>query len=414
MFNTNNYFEPGKITVLMDAQAGSSGKGKIGSFITEHANNWTFACNAFFPNAGHWVRTDNRGDYFYQTLNSCAYQANFKPNFEAMYIGPGAIIELPALFHELEVNPGSATKLKISPLAVILQEKDTLFERGLVNFEGEPFKHDGTYRYGSTSHGVGAANARRVLRRKDVIYAKDVAELAPFLCDTTVEILKRLDKGESGLLEVAQGFQLSLLGRFAPNCTSRNVTAVQALSDMMLPPSVVGNVVFNFRTFPIRINSNKYVGDDGTHLTWEQVQSGVPHNVLRGDSGGWYPDQKEISWEELTELSGSPEKIMEITSVTKLPRRVATFSKMNAEEVLKLNYFGDHVKYYASINFVNYLDYGLTGLRSSVHSDIDEELRRKLTTFTDWYFENLPGCYDDLVSSIMLGTGPKTDDVIFF
>ncbi len=34
----NQYFKPGKLTTIMDGGAGSSGKGKLESYVTEHAD----------------------------------------------------------------------------------------------------------------------------------------------------------------------------------------------------------------------------------------------------------------------------------------------------------------------------------------------------------------------------------------
>ena len=68
MSKTNFFFNPGKLSFILDAGAGSSGKGVIGSYVCENADNFTFACNAFMPQAGHWVKTDNGKTYFYQTL----------------------------------------------------------------------------------------------------------------------------------------------------------------------------------------------------------------------------------------------------------------------------------------------------------------------------------------------------------
>ena len=260
-------------------------------------------------------------------------------------------------------------------------------------------KHTGTSANGSTCHGVGSATARKVLRRPSVLLARDVPELDEYICDVSTEILDRLDRGESGLLEIAQGFPLSLNYGFYPACTSRNVTVPQALSDMMLPVSVAGPVVFNMRTFPIRINSNKYIGLDGKHLTWADVQAGVPHTVYKGNSGGWFPDQYELSWDELTRNSGSKVDLTEQTSVTKLPRRIATFSQMNLLEALKYNDTG-----YAptlSLNFVNYIDANMLGKRS------ESDLTYK---YWSWLKANIPYRLVDCVRYI--GTGPLTNDTI--
>lgn len=381
----------GKLNVIMDAQAGSSGKGKLAAYIMDkQLDDWDFACNAFFPNAGHWVRlSENPEDcFFYQTLNSCAWMFNRKYNKKVwgkmMFIGPGAIIELPALLREIEENGVTPRNLKISPLAVILQDKDAAFERGEVDFDGNPFKHEGTMKHGSTCHGVGAANARRVLRRSDLVTAADVQSLGEYISENvSAEITDRLSHGQTGILELAQGYQLSILNeRFFPHTTSRNVTVAQGLSDMFLPPSVLGNVILNYRTFPIRINSKKYISNiDGRHLTLDEVNSGIPHTVYEGNSGGWYPDQHEISWEQLTEESGSDAPIMEVTSVTKLPRRVATFSTMNLLESIAFNHPPTNSEVFLSINFANYVDAGVVGVRNRADLMYSYKFREWLDTY---------------------------------
>jgi adenylosuccinate synthase len=410
--NTNFVFTPGTLTTILDAQAGSSGKGKVGSFIAQHADNWQFACHAFFPQAGHWVKLDDGRSFFYQTFNSCAYQID---RYEKLYIGPGAILELPALFRELEENRIPRHKIGISPLAAILQDIDVGYERGTCDFDGQPVSelHDGTMKRGSTAHGAGACRARRVLRRPEKLYARDVPELKEFICDVPGEILSRLERHQAGLLEIAQGFQLSyLLPHMFPYTTSRNCTVAAALDDMMLPTWCVGDVILNVRTFPIRINNNKYLGQDGRHLSWEEVQQfdreGKPYNVYEGNSGPGYPDQKEITWDEVTTLSGSPDKIMEITSVTKLPRRVFTFSKQNLREAIRHNNTGRQT--YISLNFINYADHAMTGRRGTVescYSDPDGLITQKAR---QWIEENIQVWPHAKLK--FLGTGPLTDDMI--
>jgi adenylosuccinate synthase len=415
MFDTSFAFSPGELTILLDGQAGSSGKGVLGSHLCEFAHNWQFACNAFAPQAGHWVKLDDGRKFFYQTLNSCAYMPD---RYEKIYIGPGAIIELPALFREFEENKVPPGKLGISPIAAILQDMDTGFERGTLDFDGKPTAaHDGTMKAGSTAHGVGACRARRVLRRKEARYARDIPELKEFLCDVPGEIIKRLKAGQAGLLEIAQGFQLSyLLPEMFPFCTSKNCTTMAGLDDMMIPVHYAGNVIINFRTFPIRINSNKYL-DNGRHMTWDEVQQydkeGKPYQILKYDSGPGYSDQEETTWNEVTKNSGSQTPIMEITSVTKLPRRVFTFSKQNLKQAVEYNRANGWV--FLSVNFVNYLDSAMTGRRGVTNLDSakDDLITPKVK---NWLRENVLDIFksETLCTGmlIILGTGPLTSDKI--
>jgi len=404
MFNTNEFFESGKLSTILDASAGSSGKGVIGSFVTEHADNWQFCVNTFYPQAGHWVKLDDGREFFYQTFNSCAYQ----DKYEKMYLSPGCIVELPALWKEMEENNIDPKRIGIHPLVAILQDKDAAFERGEVDLEGNPMRSDGTMKHGSTCHGVGAAKTRRVLRRQDAILAKDVPELKEFLCDTSEEIIDRLNSGQSGLMEVAQGFQLSLLGQFYPYCTSRNCTVGAGFDDSMLPLKYAGNVLLNMRTYPIRISNYKYIDEEGNHLTWDEVQQydkeGKNYEKYEGSSGPGYEDQEEISWEELTDKSGSDELIMEITSVTKLPRRVFTFSQQNLRQAIRYNDTGN--KMFLSVNFANYVDSELGGVRGGW-----DLITKKMD---EWLDQN--GLFEicDETGAVLryIGTGPLTDDKI--
>lgn len=406
-FDTNDFFEPGKLSIVMDGTFGSSGKGCVASFLTDHASNYQFACNAFSAQAGHWVRRDNGKQYFYQTFNSCAYS----DKAERLLIGPDSAIELPALFREIEESNIRRNRIGIHPLAAIIQEKDMAYERGEVDFEGNKNLKlaDGTKKHGSTCHGTGPARVRKMLRRADTLLARDVPELKEFVCDVSSEIIDRLEDGQSGLLEIAQGFPLSLNSRFYPSCTNRNVTVSAALDGMMLPPVYAGNVLLNYRTFPIRISSFKYIGDGGKFLTWSEMQeydkAGKTYDVYKGDSGGWYPDQTELNWDEITKRSGSPTPIMELTSVTKLPRRVATFSKQLLREAVKFNRTGRNI--IVSINFMNYVDAAVAGARGN---------GSKLTSkCKQWLNDNvIDVCHEIGAELRYIGTGALTDDKIVY
>ena len=435
---TNGFFIPGKISIILDGGAGSSGKGKMGAFIAANANNYQFVCNTFAPQASHWVY-DREGEksFCYKQFNSCAHKHE---NFEKMYIGQGAIISLKAFFEELKLTGIPSSKVGISPLTSIVQDIDRLYEEGKVGFDGKPSKsHKGTIEHGSTCSGVGATRARKVLRDKNIVLARDVEELKPFICDVEKEIMARLARGQSGLLEIAQGFQLSNgLSRFYPNCTSRNCTVAAALDDMMLPVTAVGNVCLNFRTFPIRIASKKYIsrgesvdtqpvgspeiakyGDDlfdkeekggqvlitskeGVHLTWDQVKSGlVPYDEVKSNSGGGYPDQKETTWDEVGDFCGANVDLTELTSLTKLPRRIFTFSKDNLRESILHNQTPNQI--WISCNFCNYLDWDMSGVEDNVSKKVSEWIGINITPVIS-EFEN--------VKLKLLGTGKYTEETI--
>ena len=88
------------------------------------------------------------------------------------------------------------------------------------------------------------------------------------------------------ILEVSQGFDLSLNhGTEYPYCTSRDITVGMALNSAGCPPSMLGNVIGSFRTYPIRVG-----------------------NVEGGNSGPCHHDQTEITWADVSNTHGGPFK----------------------------------------------------------------------------------------------------------
>jgi len=399
----------------MDGGAGSSGKGKLGAFVASHADNWQFACSTYMPQAGHWTKNDDGKSYFYQTFNSCAWMSD---RYEKLYIGPGSTIELAAFWREKEQNNIPSCKIGISPITSILQDIDGQFERGIVDFDSNirtDIDHS-LAKTGTTAHGCGANRARRVLRRPEAKYARDIPELKEFICDVPSEIMGRLDCGQAGIMELAQGFQLSyMLPEFFPFVTSRNCTVAAGLDDMMLPVIYAGNVILNYRTFPIRISNMKYIGEGGKHLTFEEIKQyqidGKPYETLKGNSGPGYDDQTETTWEDITKNSGATVPIMEMTSVTKLPRRVFTFSRKNLKQSIQHNETNGRT--FVSLNFANYLDYSISGMRALIPnlSEITNLSSNSIepSKLINWIDEN---CGIDICDLRFIGTGALTDDFI--
>jgi adenylosuccinate synthase len=109
------------------------------------------------------------------------------------------------------------------------------------------------------------------------------------------------------LVEIPQGYGLSLNGKFYPYCTSRDCTVMQAFSDAHIHPSFIGATLGVCRTYPIRVGS-------------------LPGH----SSGDCYPDQREMTW---TEVGVKPE----ITTVTKRERRVFTWSQQQIVDAMLAN-----------------------------------------------------------------------------
>jgi adenylosuccinate synthase len=257
------FFKEGKLGVLLSSPAGSTGKGKLGAWLLK--NNYgpkPFVCNTFSSQASHTVVQGGK-EHVYKHLNSCAHMPD---SYSKMYIGQGAAITTSVLLAEIEKYGMTPDKLGIHPLCTIIQEVDQKYEMGECGFDGEA-SSGAMIKSGSTCSGVGTALARKIMRRPNMKLAKDVEEFKPFLCQVELEIMERLDGGECGLLEIAQGFQLSngLYDMF-PYVSSRNSTAIGGFNDMMVPAFYMGNVFLDERAFPIRIHSYKYILEEDVRV----------------------------------------------------------------------------------------------------------------------------------------------------
>lgn len=305
------------LDMIVDLQYGSTGKGLIAGHLAMTRNYDTAVC-AFATNAGHTYINRAEG------INMMTQQlptSICSPKVKNILLGPGALIHPETLAAELDRYSAYMVgkRLIIHPQACVVENyhKDLEIEWGMSKM-------------GSTTKGVGAAAIERIRRSpKDPVTARPRLskpyhyELDKYVV-TESDYRAVLDQSESCIVEGAQGFGLSMYHGFYPFTTSRDVTPWQIAADCGLPfkwaPYI--NVVGTLRTFPIRVNNR-----DGT-------------------SGPGYPDQEELSWES---LGIAPE----LTTVTKLPRRIFTFSDQQLVDALwHCGTYYQNAKLF--LNFANY------------------------------------------------------------
>jgi adenylosuccinate synthase len=268
------------VTVVVGGQFGSEGKGKVAHFLArEEAAAAVIRVGG--SNSGH-TAVGAGGAMVLRQLPTAALLPE-----TLCVLGPGSYIDVPLLFSEIEETGLDATRVMIDGNAVVIMDADRKAER------------DGGLReqIGSTCSGTGAAIQKRVGRTSDAYLARNNPALQPFLADTTVLLRGLLDQGERLIVEGTQGFGLSLLhSQYYPKATSRDTSASAAISEAGLSPRDVDEIVLVIRSFPIRVAGNS------------------------GPLGG-----AELSWIDVAEAGGSQEDLTELTSVTKLPRRVGRF-----------------------------------------------------------------------------------------
>lgn len=437
-----NMFSSGKVNFLLDGNAGSSGKGKFAEYLVEKED-VDFLITSNSANASHTVVKDGK-EYIFKALPSGSIHHE---KLKAVYIVDGASFEVDTLLKEIAMVGIPREKVFISPRAGIITQADKDYEAGIAYMDGNKVSHEGTVKTGTTASGSGSVLAKKVLRHKSLVVAGHVGEISDMVyCDISQMIMESVDSGDTGFFEIGQGFPLSNNHKlFAPHTTSRNVTVSSALNDAFLPPYLAGNVIINFRTYPIKIHSFKYQaledkgfsygadttesemlkvhtlfngiqksssGDSvvqikkGDFLSWFEKDH-VKHAVIESPSGDFYPDQEEISWEELNvRLGNAPEslEIFECTTLTKLPRRIAEFSEMNMTDAISHNRTNGQM--FITLNFVNYVDKSLQG-KTNPTALIDSEL------YSDWEAKNLEwNLIKYGVKLALVGTGADSKDVI--
>ena len=282
-----SFLLPGKANVIIDGQWGSTGKGKIAGYLAMREEITAVSCD-YMTNAGHTFVDDSGKKTVFQQLPVASVNKDC-----LLMIGPTAAITLDVLMAEIARDSTVAKRLLIHPNAAIIDESCRVQEAETLN------------RISSTCKGCGAAVAKKVMRDPALKLARDVPALRQWVKDTVLTSNETIRHGGVLLIETAQGFSLSPSFGQYPYCTSRDISTSAALNGAGVAPVHVGCVIGCLRTYPIRVG-NVY-DNAGKEVGW---------------SGPVYDGQAELTWADITRMSGSPEPIVETTTVTGKVRRV--------------------------------------------------------------------------------------------
>lgn len=383
----------GKVTVVLDSQAGSCGKGKFVGYLAQITNP-EVAINNFMTNAGHTCVLDDGTEIMTQHLPSSLVSGN-----TSLIIGPGAAITPHTLFNEIlkfRILIGNRSII-INPRAVVILEKHRELEKQIL-------------RSGSTFKGCGAAQADKVLRQAmlfgewyenwkngwvesgnntdnyDGYTFEQVKHIIKHIIvdDTMDYINDTIDLGGSVIIEGSQGCDLDInYGLPYPNTTSRQCHASQLVADCGISPRLVTDIIMIMRPYPIRIsNTTNLKNEDGTQLV---------------TSSGDYGKSEEITWDIVKKRCGAPDNVQfgEMTTVTKKMRRVFELNWDRLKYVTKLNRPTE-----IALNFAQYIDWNIYG-KTKV-----EDITTKVWEFIN-EVEDVTG-----VPVTMIGTGAKNGEII--
>lgn len=327
---------------IIGLQYGSEGKGLLAGYLAKLRQPDAVVC-AFGPNAGHTF-TDREGHKF---VSMALPSGSISPTVKAIFLGPGTSLHADNLRNELkelaEIRKEQGLQL---PEVFIHEHAAVVTQRHRDESAARSFK------VGGTMKGAGKAAIQKMLRDPD---DQNVAKV--MLRDTDLEArvvdrvsyLNLLTRSKLLQIEGAQGFGLSLHHGFYPYCCARDTSIHQVLADCGLPFDGVRTnrvlwrdsleVIGVCRTYPIRV-ANRF-DSEGKQIGW---------------SGPCYHDQREVTWEE---VGVEPE----FTTVTKLKRRVFTFSSEQIKHAIIMNGVSS-----VFLNFVNYVgrNYQLELMKSAI------------------------------------------------
>ena len=266
---------PGHVDVVIGLQFGSEGKGAFCHYLAK-SGHYQVSARTGGPQAGHTVRLDDGTEKAFHTLPVAAVVPDI-----ALVIPPGAIVDPQTLHAEVEWCEGRGlevrNRLHVDQMATVLLPKHREEEATRRLRE----------RIGGTGIGVGAATADRVWREAPL--ARDEDSLADYLEDT----LDRLHQSGPLLLETTQGYGLGLMtSTFYPQCTSREISTSQVLSDCGLPPRSLRNTFGVARTYPIRVGGDSgLLQDETTWVKLDRAPELTTSTKRERRIGGW---EKEV------------------------------------------------------------------------------------------------------------------------
>ncbi|KXN75084.1 putative ADE12-adenylosuccinate synthetase [Conidiobolus coronatus NRRL 28638] len=296
----------GKVTVVLGAQWGDEGKGKLVDILAQETDICA-RCQGG-NNAGHTIVVDGK-KFDVHLLPS----GIINPNCICV-IGHGTVVHIPSLFEEIEkIQKGGLDctgRVLLSDRAHLVfdlhQIGDRLREvelgKGSIgttgkgigptystkatragvrvhhlvsNFEEFEFRYRGLYdtyrkRYGDFEYDI----------EKEIQRYKELAErVRPLTVDTIAYLHEALDQGKKVLAEGANGLMLDLDAGTFPYVTSSNTSIGGVCTGLGLPPSKIGPILGVVKAYTTRVGGGPFPSEQlnqvGEHLQTVGHEFGV-------------------------------------------------------------------------------------------------------------------------------------------
>lgn len=249
----------GRLIAVVGGQYGSEGKGAVAGYLSATSDAPFMGIRVAGPNAGHTVygKGPNGEESYAWRLRSVPVNAVTAPESD-LIVAAGSEIDIEVLNRELsdldKAGFEASSRIIIDDQATILEPRHQDIEYA-----------DGIQaRIGSTSKGIGAARADRIMRK---------ASLFGGGVDTSKVIRDHLRSGGTALIEGTQGYSLGLHAGLYPFCTSQDCRALDFLAQAGVSPWDSAVDLFDIwvtaRTYPIRVAGNS--GPMENETSWEQL-----------------------------------------------------------------------------------------------------------------------------------------------
>jgi len=236
-------------TVVVCGFFGDTGKGKIISYLSLKDKIAVAARAGVGPNAGHTVVYEGK-EYKMRMLPSAFVYDKCR-----LLIGPGVLVNPEILLQEIQLTE-SQKRVGLDRQCAIIEPRH--IEADKKGHLAQEIK--------TTGSGTGPCNAERALRT--VKLAHEFSELKKFLADVPQEVNAAIDEGKNVLIEGTQGTYLSLYHGTYPYCTSKDVTASAACSDVGVGPTKIDEVIVVFKAYTTRVGG----GPLPNELSWEEAE----------------------------------------------------------------------------------------------------------------------------------------------
>jgi len=312
IFLTELELKKGRTAVIVGAQWGDEGKGKIVDVLSENFS--LVARYAGGHNAGHTVVINNQ-KFILQLVPCGVLRAGCRS-----VIGNGVVLDPMAFLKEVGTLREAGVKvdgsLFVSNRAHVILPYHRMIELASENAPGR-------VKIGTTSRGIGPAYedkmGRRGLRVADLLdlellkkhienavreknmiahalfnsepldadkmykeYAQAAEKIAPFVCDTAVLLNQALANGDPILFEGAQGTMLDIDHGTYPFVTSSSATSGGAVIGTGVPPTAIHSVIGVTKAYCTRVGGGPFPTEEHGSAGENLRQRGNEYGAVTG------------------------------------------------------------------------------------------------------------------------------------